>query len=148
MSNSISLKELMGNQQINEEMMDSMTTKMDANAIPDLDKILLHIGDLLKDIETPEMQKLEKENVKEFEKIIVHKYIDRINSLRIINLMLEPQRYANLDRLLDMFEKLENVKAGKSNIDDAHKKWCEKMNSEYIYPKYGSKEEFERQLKK
>jgi hypothetical protein len=125
----------------------AMRIDMNPNAIPDLDNMLVHIQRLLEDIETPEMQELEKKNRSEFEKILTHKYYEDISSIKIINLMLEPERYENLEKLLDMFERLKNVKSGKLNIQDAHKNWCEKMNEEYVYSKHGGKENFEKVMR-
>lgn len=122
--------------------------EMDAKAIPDLNKLLISIYKLLEDIETKEMQELEKTNKKEFEKVLTHKYYEDIQSNKIINLMLDKDRYNNLSKLLDMFERLEKVKSGKEDINNAHKQWCEKMNEEYIYSKHGGKEEFEKKMLK
>jgi hypothetical protein len=147
MSNSVSLSDL-GVGKLDEEMRNTYMAQMNANSIPDLDNILIHVQNLLQDIETPEMQKLEKENKKEFEKILTHKYYEKIDSFKIINLMLEAERYENLEKLLDMFDNLKKVKQGKTKIQDAHKLWCEKMNEEYFYSKNGGKENFEKKLAK
>lgn len=145
MSNSISLNEL-GMQNFDEDMRNNYIAQMNANAIPDLDNILEYIQELLCDIETPHMQKLEKENKKEFERVLCAKYQDKINSIKIINLMLEPERYENLEKLLDMFDNLKKVKQGKVSVQDAHKNWCEKMNQEYVYSKHGGKQNFEKKM--
>ena len=50
---------------MDENMRNTYISQMNANSIPDLDNILIHIQDLLQDIETPEMQNLEKSNRKE-----------------------------------------------------------------------------------
>lgn len=144
-TNSISLSDL-GVQNIDEKMRNSYISQMNANSIPDLDNILIHIQELLQDIETPEMKNLETKNRKEFEKILTHKYYEKINSIKIINLMLEPERYENLEKLLDMFDNLKKVKNGKTDIQNAHKLWCEKMNEEYVYSKHGGKTNFEKKM--
>ncbi len=133
--------------QMDQHTENALQVKMDPNAIPDLDKLLVYIQDMLEDIETPVMQELEKKNKQEFERILTHKYYNDIQSMKIINLLLEPERYENLEKLLDMFERLKLVKSGKVNIDDAHKNWCEKMNEEYVYSKHGGKENFEKKMK-
>lgn len=132
---------------MDENARDAMRVEMNPDAIPDLDDMLVHIQRLLEEIETPEMQELERKNRNEFEKILTHKYYEDISSTKIINLMLEPERYENLEKLLDMFERLKNVKSGNINIQDAHKNWCEKMNEEYVYSKHGSKENFEKVMR-
>jgi hypothetical protein len=144
-ANSISLSDL-GVQNMDENMRNTYISQMSANSIPNLDDMLIYIQELLQDIETPEMQKLEKTNKKEFEKILTHKYYEKIESIKIINLMLEPERYENLEKLLDMFDNLKKVKLGKTDIQDAHKIWCEKMNEEYLYSKHGGKSNFEKKM--
>lgn len=124
----------------------AMQVKSDPNAIPDLEKMLVHIYELLEEIETPEMQELEKKDRKQFEVILTHKYRDDIPSIKIMNLILEPERYENLDKLLDMFERLQMVKDKKITIDSAQKEWCEKLNETYVYPVHGGKEEFEKKM--
>lgn len=124
----------------------AMKVKSDPNAIPDLQKMLVYIYELLEEIETSEMQELEKRDRKQFEFILTHKYRDTIPSIKIMNLILEPERYENLERLLDMFERLENVKAGKVNIDIAQKDYCESLNQQYVYPAHGGKEGFEKKI--
>ena len=132
--------------QMNQYAESALKVQSDPNAIPDLSKMLVHIQRLLEEIETPAMQELERKNRKEFEVILTHKYRDDIPSLRILNLMLEPDRYDNLEKLLDMFERLQNVKDGKVNIETAQKDWCEKLNQEYVYPSHGGKEGFEKKI--
>jgi hypothetical protein len=124
----------------------AMKVKSDPNAIPDLEKMLVHIYELLEEIETPEMQELEQKDRKQFEVILTHKYRDCIPSIRIMNLILESERYDNLDKLLDMFERLQKVKDGKVNIDAAQKDFCEKLNETYVYPAHGGKEGFEKKI--
>ncbi len=131
---------------IDENEINAMKIEMDPNAIPDLDNMLIYIQKLLEEIETPRMQYLEKTNKNEFEKILTHKYHENIPSFKIINLLLEPERYENLDKLLDMFERLKNIKNGNLDIQKAHKDWCEKMNEEYVYPKHGGKANFEKNI--
>jgi uncharacterized Ntn-hydrolase superfamily protein len=126
---------------------DALKVDMNPDAIPDLDKLLVSIKKMLQDIESPSMKALEKKNKNEFEKILTHKYYEDIQSMKIINLLLEPARYENLDKLLDMFDRLKQVKQGNVNIQDAHKKWCEKMNEEYVYSKHGGKLGFEKKMK-
>ena len=124
----------------------AIQVKSDPNAIPDLQNMLVHIYDLLDEIETPKMQALEKNDRKQFEFILTHKYRDNIPSIKIMNLILEPERYENLEKLLDMFERLQKVKTGHLNIDVAQKEWCESLNQQYVYPAHGGKEGFEKKI--
>jgi hypothetical protein len=145
----ISLNELdISMNNMDENARNAMMVEMDPNAIPNLSILLENVMALLNDIETPEMQNLQKTNKKEYERILTHKYYGSIGSTKIINLMMEPrtkkERESNLHKLLDMFERFEKVKKNEVNIQDAYKEWCEKMNEEYVYSKHGGKENFEK----
>jgi len=122
-----------------------MEVAPDPNAIPDLDILLEKIQEMLTEIELPAMQEFAKINKKEFEKILAHKYMSDI-PLSIINLMLEEQRYEHLERLLNMFDQLRKIKKGDVNIEDAQKNFSEQLNEEYLYKKFGSKENFEKKM--
>lgn len=120
---------------------------MTSSAIPDLDKMIHHIYNMLLLIETSEMEQLEKTNNEEFERLVYTEY-NTILPIKIISLIVSKNRYENLDRLLDMFEVLNNVKNGKNNIHDEYAKFSEKMNEEFVYSKTGGKEGFLKLLEK
>lgn len=132
---------------LNQESLEQFKMSMDPQAIPDLDDMLLHINNLLTFIESPHMIDLELNNKEEFERLIFTKY-NSILPINIIRLMLEENRYDNLNKLLDMFNILTDVKHGKKDIFEEHEKFSEKMNAEYVYPKYGNKENFNEEVKK
>lgn len=135
---------------LTEEMMQqniegAMEVQPDPSAIPDLDDLLEKIQNLLKDVEeqiTPNLSPEQKENV---ETKICVKYNTQI-PIKIINLMLEEQRYDNLDKLLDMFDRLKDVQKGKADIVQAQQSFGEKLNEQYVYPKFGGKEGFEKKM--
>ena len=147
-NNEISLNDLNLNNVSESEMADMYKLDMDIKAIPNLKGLLDNIYDLVKDIERPEMEELENRDRKEFERLLTHKYYSKINSIKIINLILDSNRYDNLIMLLEMFELLENIKNKKTGMEDGHKQWCEKVNEKYIYSKHGGKTAFEEMLKK
>jgi hypothetical protein len=117
-------------------MEQGMEVKADPSAIPDLDNLLSEIKKIIKDVESPQFVALKEKNKSEYEQVIVHKYLEKV-PLKIINLMMEDNRYSHLSNLLDMFDKLNDVKKGKTNIDEAGKQFGEKMNEQYLYPKFG-----------
>jgi hypothetical protein len=125
----------------------AMEVKPDPSAIPNLDKLLVKIQDLLQDIETQLKPDLSSDEKEEIETRLYRKYNNQI-PIKIISLMFEEQRYENLDRLLDMFDKLKEVQSGKADIKTAQDKFNEKLNEDYVYPKFGgSKESFEQKIK-
>ena len=130
---------------LNEETVNQFRLSMDPNAIPDLGEMLNVINDLLAFIETDYMAKLEMENKKDFEKLVYSKYNGYL-PMKVIKLMLDPDKYEHLSRLLDMFDSLNDVKHGRKNIQDAYDNFNEKLNEKYIYPDFGGKEEFEKTM--
>ena len=112
---------------LNDQDISSMKLEMSADSIPDLQQMSNDILLLLNDIELPS-----RENKNKFEKRIISKYIDKI-PLKIINLLLEDEnRYIHLNKLLDMFDVLQNVKNGNVDVQDVYKEFTNKLNKEYI----------------
>jgi hypothetical protein len=116
---------------LNEETVNQFRLSMDPNAIPDLGEMLNVINDLLAFIETDYMAKLEMENKKDFEKLVYSKYNGYL-PMKVIKLMLDPDKYEHLSRLLDMFDSLNDVKHGRKNIQDAYDNFNEKLNEREI----------------
>lgn len=120
----------------------------DANAIPDLDDLLVKIQTMLVEIDEQMVPGLSEEEKNAVETQICQKYNNEI-PIKIINLMLEedPQtRYDNLADLMDMFDRLRGVKEGRTEIVQAQQAFNEKLNEKYVYPKFGGKEAFEKKM--
>jgi hypothetical protein len=81
----------------------------------------------------------------EFEHLIFSKYNSKL-PMKIISLMIEQDRYNNLNELLDMFDLLQNVKNGNYDINDACDKFGEKNREKYVYPKFGGKDKYFEQM--
>lgn len=77
----------------------------------------------------------------EFENIVYGKY-NNVLPMKIISLLIEQERYDNLNELLDMFETLKDIKLGKKDINLEAEKFGEKNRSKYVYPKFGGKDNF------
>lgn len=128
---------------ITQDMVDKVKLTMTPDAIPDVDRILEIIEDMLNFIETPVMEELEKTDKEEFERLVYGKY-NGIEELpfRIISLVVDENRYENIEQLLDMFEILKEVKAGKKNIFEEAEKFGEAQNEKFVYKNFGGKENF------
>lgn len=122
--------------------------KLDKNAIPDLENLLNQVIEFVQYINTDEMQKLEVTNNIAFEQHLDSKFEDfSTNYYNIFKLLLDrDKREENLCRLIDMFKELKRVKMGAIDIDYADKQYKEELNKEFIYPKYGGKQQFERAM--
>ena len=124
--------------------------KLDVNAIPDLEKLLNSVIEVLKYIDTDEMQELEARDQFAFERHLDEKFGDFSLKYYPIFMLLtdKKNREENVCKLIDMFSRLKKVKDGQVDITEADKSFNEDLNSEYIYPKFGGKEEYERKVLK
>jgi len=137
----------MSDHQVSEDMANSFKLSMDPNAIPDLSELMGTIEAMLQFMETDKMKELEATNKAEFDTLVYGRYND-IVPMKIISLMVDENRYENLDGLLDMFDILNDVKSGKKNIQEEAEKFGEKQNAKYVYPQFGGKENFEKMMAK
>lgn len=122
--------------------------EMDAKAIPDLDRLLATVLEFLEYIGTPEMQAMEIHDNIGFEHHMDAKYPDlSLRYYSIFKLLLDREhREENVCKLIDIFSALKRVKSGEVDIKDATSDFQEGMNNEYIYPKFGGKEKFEKKM--
>jgi len=132
-----------GQEYLSEEYLNQIRMSMSPEAIPDLTELLNYVNELVSFVETPEMILLSKTNYQEYEKRAYQRF-NQYMPIKIIGMMVnEEERYENLERLLDMFDRLQAVKSGKKNIQEEYADFSEKLNEKYLYPEYGgSKESF------
>jgi chromosome segregation ATPase len=96
-----------------------------------------------KNIKDP-MEKVKKQR-SDIEGMITRKYLMEMPK-NIIDLMLEKDRDANFVKLNGMFNMLRPVQNGSVDIETAQQSFNEKLNNEYVYPKFGGKEGFEKAM--
>lgn len=118
-------------------------------SIPDLDNLLNTIIEFLEYIETDEMQKMEETDKAGFEKHLDEKFSTfTLRYYGIFKMLLEKKgRAENVHKLINLFSELNKVKSGAKNMDTVYSEYTEGLNNEYIYSKYGGKENFEKALK-
>lgn len=139
---SINGDDLMKNVDFN-KMTEQLKLNMSVDAIPDMKKRLKVIRDIVNFIESPEMKVMEKNNLQLFESLVVNKYYNDVENMKIINLLLDKEkRYENLNILIDMMTKLDEIKNGKRDLHKEHEQFVENMNEKYVYTKFGGKEKF------
>lgn len=138
-----------GQEYLSEEYLNQIRMSMSPDAIPDLGELLGYVNSLIAFVETPEMIVLAKTNYQEYERKAYQRYNQHM-PIKIIGMMVnEEERYENLERLLDMFDRLDGIKSGKRNMQDEYADFSEKLNEQYLYPDYGgSKEAFIEAMKK
>jgi hypothetical protein len=138
-----------GQEYLSEEYLNQIRMSMDASAIPDLTELLKYVNSLISFVETPEMMLLSKTNYEEYERRAYQRYNQHM-PIKIIGMMVnEEERYENLERLLDMFDRLDGIKSGKKNMQEEYADFSEKLNEQYLYPEYGgTKESFIKAMEK
>lgn len=132
-----------GQEYLSEEYLNQIRMSMSPDAIPDLGELLNYVNSLIAFVETPEMVVLSKTNYEDYERRAYQRYNQHM-PIKIIGMMVnEEERYENLERLLDMFDRLDGVKTGKRDMQNEYADFSEKLNEQYLYPEYGgSKEAF------
>jgi hypothetical protein len=127
--------------------------KSEAQEIADLDKLTTELVGFLEYINKPEMEQLESTDHTAFVHHLESKFDEFVNLYYpIFKLLTDPdsrtKRDENITRLIDMIDLLTKIKAGQKDMDKSYEEFKEGLNQEYIYSKYGSKENFEREMLK
>jgi len=117
--------------------------------IPDITNLTGQIIEFVEYIEQPEMKNLSKENNMKYRQHLETKFEDFSLEYYSIYKMLvdnEDKRAENLDKLFNMLTKLKNVEMGKSNVEKEFVKVRDELANEYLYPKFGGKQQFEKAM--
>jgi hypothetical protein len=118
--------------------------------IPDVEKLIEHVINLLQYINTDEMQQFEDNDPTGFETHLDNKFSDfTARYYTVFKLLLDkPNRHANVARMLELFQNLSKVKNSEKSMDTVYEEYTEVINNEFIYSKYGGKANFEREMMK
>ena len=123
---------------------------LDAKAIPDIEKLLDNILNFLNYINQESMQELEATNKIEFDQHLNTHFNDFSEKhYSIFKMLLDSEnRATNIAKLFDMLSKLKQVKMGRLDIHQADRDFQEELNNKFLYPKFGGKEQFEKEILK
>ncbi|AYV83568.1 MAG: hypothetical protein Hyperionvirus8_52 [Hyperionvirus sp.] len=123
---------------------------VDASGLPNVEKLLDRILELLQYINTPPMEALEASDPAAFECHVDAKFEDlSMRYYSVFRLVLDKEnREENILKLIDTFSFVKKVQQGEMTIDKADETYKESLNEQYIYSKYGGKANFEQQMKK
>lgn len=123
---------------------------VDESGLPDLEKLLDRVLELLQYINTPEMQALEISDPPAFECHLDVKFEDiSMRYYSVFRLIIDKEnREENIFKLIEIFSILKKVKSGDINIDKADENYREDLNEQFIYSKYGGKANFEQEMQK
>ena len=131
-----------------EERSAILDKKPSIEAIPDIDVLTGNVLEILRYLENPETKRLMTINESAIKMYLNNKYADSVPYGIISLLMDEENRFENVERMVRMFESLNNAKNGKISLENAEKNLADEVTERYIYSKYGSKEAFDRELAK
>ena len=116
-------------------------TSPDINAIPDLTLLTSKLLEFIEFEDKPETHELKKNKRGEYNYIINDQF--KILPPSMIKLLSEPdKRTENLSKILDMINILKEVKNGNKTFETAENEFVEKRAEEYLYPKFGGKDNF------
>jgi hypothetical protein len=117
--------------------------------LPDIEKLMDTVIMFLEYIATEPMRRLEESDPASFEKHLESKFSDFSNSnYGVFKLLLEKKHRAqNVNKLITLFSQLQSAKSGETTLDAVYADYTEGLNNEYIYPKFGGKEQFEQTMK-
>lgn len=119
------------------------------DAIPDLDVLTGHVYDILKYLESAETKKLMKQNASAVKMYLNNKYADTRLPFGIITLLMEEEgREKNVEMLMNLFTDLAKAKRGEISLDKAEMNLSDNAYNRHMKPKYGSKEDFAKELSK
>jgi hypothetical protein len=129
----------------------TMNTEEDMNvaSIPDIEKLTEDILNFLKFTTTYETKLLIKENYGAFQHKVDELYPDipySITKLLMDDTETAEDKSKNLVKLLEMLSQLSDIKKGNQDINKSFNSFRECLHEEYVYPKFGGKDEFERKL--
>ena len=123
---------------------------LDAKAIPNIEQLLDKILDFLNYINKESMQKMEATDKIEFDKHLNERFNEFSEKhYNIFKMLLDSEnRATNVAKLFDMLSKLKQVKMGQLDIHQADRDFQEELNNKFLYPKFGGKEQFEKEILK
>lgn len=118
-----------------------MSVPPDVNAIPDLEKLTDKILEFIEFYDKPEIKKLRDEQRGNFNYMVGEQF-SMLPPAMIKLLSDEENRASNLEKLMEMLSLLQSVKDGKNSFEKTENDFFEKRAEEYIYPKFGGRENF------
>jgi hypothetical protein len=130
-----------------------MDSSMDKEQIHDLEKLTTELLKFLEYISTEEMQKLEESDHEAFVTHLEAKFEEFSLIYHSIFKMLTDKeeknnRDSNIMKLLSIFEKLASIQRGERDMAEEFEKFQENLAEEHVYPKFGGKENFVKEIKK
>ena len=121
---------------------DKNQDEMSIDNIPNLEKLTSDVLNFIQFTDKPEIKNMIKTRYGEFINIITEKYPDIPFSITKMLIDENINRDESIKRLIHIFERLNKIKNGKLNLNSEFKDFQEEISEEYLYPKFGGREEF------
>ena len=109
--------------------------------IPDLTLLTSKIIEFIEFYDDPSTQDLIKTNKGAYN-LIINERFDLIPVAMIRLLSDSDKRASNLEKIMDMISMLDKVKNGSNSLENAENIFFEKRAEEYLYPKFGGRDNF------
>lgn len=124
--------------------------KNERTQMRDLVKVKKEIIEILEYMNTDQMIELEAKNRNIYEMHIESKFEDfATNYYTILKLLFDKEgKEENLIRLLELFDRLGDIKKRGSNLDKEYERFIEEQREAYLYPQFGGKRNFEKEMLK
>jgi hypothetical protein len=113
----------------------------DVDAIPDLTLLTDKILEFIEFYDLPETKTLKENNIGNYNYIISQRF-EKLPTSMMKLLSDEENRASNLEKIMEMLTLLQSVKDGRSTFEKTENDFFEKRAEEYIYPKFGGRENF------
>lgn len=111
-----------------------------------MEKIVDEIIEILEYLNTKQMKKLREENYDMYRQHIYTKF-ENFEYFSILKILIDNDD-VGIEKLTDMIRMVENIREGKIKFTEANEIIKEKRANEFIYPKFGGKEEMIKQNEK
>ena len=115
----------------------------------DILKLTGQVIDFIEYIELPDIKLMSQENNMMYKQHLENKFEEFTLEYYSIYKMLvdnENERAQNIEKLFKMIDRLKDVESGKSNVDKEFIKIREELAEEYLYPKFGGKNGFQKAM--
>jgi hypothetical protein len=118
-----------------------MSVPPDVNAIPDLTLLTDKILEFIEFYDAPETKTLRDTLMGNYNYIVGERF--SVLPPSMIKLLSDVEnRASNLEKIMEMLNLLQSVKDGKNSFEKTENDFFEKRAEEYIYPKFGGRENF------
>lgn len=118
-----------------------MSNIFNIDNIPDLVEMTNKIIEFINFSDKPETINLKENNIGNYNYIISERF--NILPQSMIKLLSEREkRSEHLEKILELIEVLKQIKSGAKSYETAETEFIEQKSEEYLYPKFGGKENF------